>query len=277
MTQLRVLAMTVHCVDIFPELNQFYIGGNSLNFATQAIKSGAETAVLGAVGFDQFGDSILNYYREGQIEYAHLYQIEGETASNRIFIDAHGDRYFKPDSWHDGLFGTFRLSEEDWRYANSFDVVHMPTTDPNFMDACKRIGNAHLVGDFLDTKDPVFIEKRLPFVQIAFISAKKNKVDFFRQLAKKYQALIVLTHGSEGSTAIWNEQLFYHPVKQVDNVIDTTGCGDAYQAAFTVEWLQSKNIETAMEKGTEAASGVLSHVGGVPWSCFQINVELGQF
>ena len=272
MTRLRVLAMTVHCVDIFPELNQFYIGGNSLNFATQAIKSGAETAVLGAVGFDQFGDSILNYYREGKIEHTHLYQIRGDTASNRIFIDEHGDRYFKPDSWHDGLFGTFRLSEDDWEYANSFDVIHIPTTDPNFMDACERMGNTRLIADFLDTTDPDFIERRLPFVQIGFISTPKKKVGFFQQLAEKYQTLMVLTHGSEGSTAIWNKKLFFHPVKCVDKVIDTTGCGDAYQAAFTVEWLESHDIEKAMLKGTDAASRILNHVGGVSWPSSQLEV-----
>jgi sugar/nucleoside kinase (ribokinase family) len=48
----------------------------------------------------------------------------------------------------------------------------------------------------------------------------------------------------------------------VEHVVDTTGCGDAYQAAFTVAWFKNKDIQAAMEAGSMAASDVLSHLGG---------------
>lgn len=271
MSELKLLSMTVSCVDLFPDLHVFYLGGNSLNFATQCRESGlTHVAVLGAVGHDVFGDEILHYYEQKGIDVSHVYQMKGETASNRIYIDAQGDRYFLPDSWRDGLFATFRLSEADWQFAQQFDAVHMPTTDPNFLDACKKLTHTPLIADFLDTSNLLFFEQRLPFVEIAFVNSPKDKIRQFKSLSHQYHVLIVLTHGSEGSTALWENQTFFQPALAVDNVIDTTGCGDAYQAAFTIEWLSSHDIPQAMQKGSEAASGILSHVGGVPWTSFPI-------
>jgi sugar/nucleoside kinase (ribokinase family) len=45
--------------------------------------------------------------------------------------------------------------------------------------------------------------------------------------------------------------------------VDTTGCGDSYQAAFTVSWRREHNISEAMQKGASAAAETLKHMGGV--------------
>ncbi len=43
--------------------------------------------------------------------------------------------------------------------------------------------------------------------------------------------------------------------------VDTTGCGDAFQAAFTVEYLRSHRIETALCAGARRAALVIRHLG----------------
>jgi sugar/nucleoside kinase (ribokinase family) len=48
----------------------------------------------------------------------------------------------------------------------------------------------------------------------------------------------------------------------VDKIIDTTGCGDAYQAAFCCKWFETGNIHNALLAGSEAGREVLSVVGG---------------
>jgi len=46
-------------------------------------------------------------------------------------------------------------------------------------------------------------------------------------------------------------------------LIDTTGYGDAFQAAFSIEWLKTKNIEKSLKAGSIAANKVLNFVDGV--------------
>ncbi|HOU84724.1 MAG TPA: PfkB family carbohydrate kinase, partial [Spirochaetota bacterium] len=50
-----------------------------------------------------------------------------------------------------------------------------------------------------------------------------------------------------------------------DKVIDTTGCGDAFQASFTNEYFRSKNIEKALLEGASAGRKAAESFGGVPW------------
>lgn len=68
---------------------------------------------------------------------------------------------------------------------------------------------------------------------------------------------------AEGSLALDGNGERFQPAQPVDEVIDTTGYGDAYQAAFSLSWFADGNLERAMEKGTAAAAKVLSRFGGV--------------
>ena len=48
---------------------------------------------------------------------------------------------------------------------------------------------------------------------------------------------------------------------EVDNLIDTTGCGDAFQAAFTVSYFRDGDIAAALFRGANQAARVLKHFG----------------
>ena len=105
---MKITALTSFCVDFFPELDKIYVGGNSLNFATQCKLLGYEnTSVIGAIGKDRFGKLIENQLDKLSINRSRLYQINEPTASNKIFINEKGDRYFKDDSWNGGAFDKF--------------------------------------------------------------------------------------------------------------------------------------------------------------------------
>jgi fructoselysine 6-kinase len=73
----------------------------------------------------------------------------------------------------------------------------------------------------------------------------------------------VSTLGAEGSVALFKNKRYYQKAIEVDKIIDTTGCGDAFQAAFSIEWLKTKDIEKSLKEGSIAASKVLNFVGGV--------------
>ncbi|TVQ09626.1 MAG: carbohydrate kinase family protein, partial [Bacteroidetes bacterium] len=129
---MKITALTSFCVDFFPEQEKIYVGGNSLNFATQCKLSDVENvSVIGAVGNDRFGQLIEHHLDKLKINRSHLYRIEEPTASNKIFINKDGDRYFKADSWHGGAFDVFRLSENDWNQISDSSIVAMPAGDPN--------------------------------------------------------------------------------------------------------------------------------------------------
>jgi fructoselysine 6-kinase len=261
---MKITALTSCCVDIYPEQNKFYVGGNSLNFATQCIHSGINSvSIIGAVGSDKYGLQIEQHLDNYNINRTNLYRIDETTASNKIFINEEGDRYFKKDSWHGGAFDVFRLSENDWNLLENSDIIAMPAGDPNLKELLKRRKNQLVVIDFLDYFKIDFIEQLIDAIDIAFISTNEEMFDSLNALAIKSGKMIVATLGSKGSVAFYDNMSHFQDAIEVDKIVDTTGCGDAFQAAFAIEWYTSHDVKKALKKGAVAAERILSFVGGV--------------
>ena len=55
---------------------------------------------------------------------------------------------------------------------------------------------------------------------------------------------MVITNGSHGSRIVGEDEIQIDAVK-CDNVVDTTGCGDTYMAAYVSQKLLSKSPKTA--------------------------------
>lgn len=239
---MKITALTSFCVDFFPELEQVYVGGNSLNFATQCKLSGIENvSVIGSIGNDRFGKLIENHLDKLKINRSNLYTIDEPTASNKIFIDEKGDRYFKADSWHGGAFDVFRLSEKDWKYIADSDIVAMPAGDPNLMELLNRRTEKQLIViDFLDYLGIDFIEQRIDNIDIVFLSGKDEMLADLNRLSREKGKLIVATLGAKGSIAYNKNKTYYQKAIEVEKIVDTTGCGDSFQAAFSIEWLKKK-------------------------------------
>ena len=84
---MKITALTSFCVVFFPELDKIYVGGNSLNFATQCKLLGYEdTSVIGAIGKDRFGKLIENQLDKLNINRSRLYQINEPTAINKFSL-----------------------------------------------------------------------------------------------------------------------------------------------------------------------------------------------
>lgn len=262
---MKITALSSHCVDFFPDQNKIFVGGNSLNFATHCKLLGVnDTNVIGAVGNDPFGMLIEEHFDKYSISRAHIYRIDCSTASNKIYINEKGDRYFKADSWNGGAFDAFRLSEKDWKVLEKSDIIAMPAGDPN-LKALLEKRNSHqiVVIDFLDYHSLEYIERFIDKIDITFLSAKEEILDDLEKLSFKSGKMIVATLGANGSVAFHKNKRYSQEAVKVPEIIDTTGCGDAFQAAFIVEWYKTRDIKSALVQGATVASKVLLFYGGV--------------
>jgi fructoselysine 6-kinase len=261
---MNILGMTVSCEDIYVEQNLELPGGNALNVITQCAKMGfGRCAVIGAVGSDEYGAKIRDHYLKTGIDESHLVTLPGMTASNKIYIDPKGDRYFMPDSWTSGVYGDFRLSEEDWRFASEYDMWVVASLDPNYSDILRmKPANVRLAVDFLDTGDTALMEKSLPELSYLFASGDERLADIVCGYTNKSDLVTVVTFGAEGSAAFAGGKRYDEPARFAEKVVDTTGCGDSFIGAFLVTHGRTGNITTAMSAGAEAAVEILDHFGG---------------
>lgn len=71
---------------------------------------------------------------------------------------------------------------------------------------------------------------------------------------------IVITNGSHGSRIITDEEIKINPVT-CDNVVDTTGCGDTYMAAYVSQKLSHKSSISSANFASTIASEKIKYFG----------------
>jgi fructoselysine 6-kinase len=84
-----------------------------------------------------------------------------------------------------------------------------------------------------------------------------------KKWSREYSTVFVATLGENGSAAFKDGVEYLCDAVEVDEVVDTTGCGDSYQGAFIVDYLCNGDVLSAMKAGAASAAVTLGVVGAV--------------
>jgi fructoselysine 6-kinase len=248
------------------------VGGISLNFAITARRCGAgSVAIVSCIGVDDAADSIRERLAREDVDTTHLHALPGATASQAIRIAAAGERTFPAGGYDAGVLATFHLDADDVSFIGTFDVVVAPyfrQIKQLFYPAMQAAtARAKRVADLLDGEDlgPDLsgLDPLLDTLDVAFISGNEETVELLLPRSRETRTLLVVTHGADGSSALASGIRHFEPAVVVPIVerIDTTGCGDAFQAAFTVEYFRCGDISLALHAGAARAATVIRHLG----------------
>jgi sugar/nucleoside kinase (ribokinase family) len=77
-----------------------------------------------------------------------------------------------------------------------------------------------------------------------------------------YDNLFAMTRSEKGSVIIYGDEIITQPATPVDDIVDTTGAGDAYTAGFLYGWTAGLSLKESAELGTYCATRVIQQVGG---------------
>ena len=268
-------AVKIVCVgestfDYYLDLHRGYVGGISLNFAVHSKRCGAEkVALVSCVGSDPAGQLVRQKLFQEGIDTSHLYVEEGETARQNIVVTPTGERIFPPNGYSPGVLADFYVSDTDLEFIQQFDIVVAPLLwqiEPIFNRVMRELSlRGKRVVDFLDLsdygQDYQGMATLIQQLDLAFISGDQQTVEMLRPVSGQMAGIIVVTRGAAGSTALVGGQHFDQPAVQVAAAVDTTGCGDAFQAAFTVAYFSHGNVPLALQEGARQAAEVLQHYG----------------
>lgn len=262
----KILAMSCTCVDIYPEKQKETAGGNALNLAGNCAKvANTDVYIMGNIGNDQHGKTIVEMAKKHHINYDHLHVIEGKSATHIIHISGDGERYFTESSWDGGVYENYRINDEDGIFMQNMDVVATTIYDPDFNGILnmRRKSDFLLAVDFHDEKLNNIWERYFDAIDLFFWSAEKSQLHILCEWSKKYSTIFIATLGKDGSVAYKNGIEFVCEAEKVHQIVDTTGCGDSYQGAFIAEYIINRDIARSMKKGSEAAAITLSFVGAL--------------
>ncbi len=255
---------SIAVVDFFPQKGECYAGGNSLNQAVRMALAGESASFVGALGSDEPGNYLLDILTVSGVDTRYLCRIDGATATNQLVNDSLGERTGVPGSWCGGVADTYLLNEEQWLFLCAHDKWSTQLNSPNFEEAIRRKPAAtHLHIDALHLPDYEKLEKYARHLSVVFVGGEASMLSNLERLARRVPCTLVLTLGAEGSVAFRGRKFWSQEALPVAEVLDTTGCGDAFQAGFALSMQRADDIALALLQGAEWGRAALAHYGGV--------------
>ena len=96
--------------------------------------------------------------------------------------------------------------------------------------------------------------------EINKLMQKNNLLDSINEL-KKFNKIIIITRGEDGSLAILNNEIIKCESTKVEKIIDLTGAGDLFASGFFKEYLENSNIKKCLQTGSKLAAQVIQKIG----------------
>lgn len=266
-----------YVVDHFQES----VGGSGANVAIGAQRNGLKTAAFGFLGDNPFQSMIKNKLIETKVSVKLLKPVKNYYNISSIFLSPKGERsivhYITP---HQHILvdtdSIKKLVNTEYVYLGNLPDVPVSerevllrvfkkndiTTIVNLGVAdCRRpkhqLENMLRLTDILILNGHEFADLvKAPYKDLRF---KENVVDWY--IPELKNKLLIITEGQKGSYGYYKGKLFYQKAVQARRIIDTTGAGDAYCAAFIAEYSTEKNIEKSMMKASDYATRILEKIG----------------
>lgn len=263
---IKIVALPCLCVDIFDGTDEIRPGGEALNFAAHASEfDDIDIALISVIGNDAYGKAILEKIVDKKINTEHV-RIETTltTASNRTYLTPEGDRYYLEDSWNGEILERFTLNDDDIKLISEADLVftHFLASCFNHLIELKKKYGFKLAVDFDVCRDFDNMKQYAPYIDFFMISGEESLLHHFEGFSKEFEGFFNMSLGERGSVTYHHGIMYRVKAKEVDEIIDTTGCGDCYHAGFVCSYLRDGDIEKAMNVGSEIAAETLKKYGG---------------
>jgi fructoselysine 6-kinase len=224
--------------------------------------------VFGPVGNDERGARLVRQLTETSIDPVRVRQLDGVSASQRIVVEPNGERQFC--GFEAGVLVDYALTSSELGELEGYDAIALPCSPESrrVFTQCVAAGLGHkLAADFSQdspegaSSDPAtWLAPHLRALAIAFVGGQPEHFVSLRDLSRGSDVPIVLTVGADGAYAM-RRGTWLHQPSLATVIVDTTGCGDAFQAGFVVAFLASGRLDTALLRGAELAARVASHRG----------------
>lgn len=247
---MRICGVGDNVVDRYYNQKLMFPGGNAVNFAVHAQRSGMSAAYLGVIGTDSDGDLIRSSLKAEGVELKKLRVKDGPNAFATVHMDDDGNNR-KWGLCEKGV-SMFQLDSADFDYLAGFDLAHTGETsrlDGQLPEIRERVAISF---DFSD-RDLDYATSVLPFVKVAaFSRAGAKDTEIARVLDIAHSAgveLVTITQGARGATVSNGDEVFFVPAVAVD-AVDTLGAGDAFVARLTCRVLSAIPLA---EAGKDAA------------------------
>lgn len=252
----------------------YFPGGVTANYLVGVARLGGSCGFLGAVGNDSYGDFLINDFKDEHVDTTYtIKKSNRKTPVNFIFV-AKGEKTII-QSPH---MQTTKLdvSDLDELYIAKSKLLHTTLIHHDLSDKVLKIAKENDVKISIDLESQIAqrgwellkdsllkADVLIPNKQGAKLITNTNSPEkAAKVLVKKGIKTVIITLGSQGVLITTSDFQKTLPAYFVENVVDTTGAGDAFNGAFSVGyWIKGWNLEKSCKYGNAAASLKIQKLG----------------
>lgn len=249
--RLRIAAVGEVGLDRFVDRGVETLGGCSCNLARAAAAEGADAALFAPVGDDPRGAEVRGRLAATAL-HLRVRTEPGVTALQRIRSEPDGERRFC--GWEPGVVASYQLTPDERAELATYDVIAIGDTPA--WEQCLALAGPRRTADFSQDAGTPW---RFTGLDIAFVGGTPADLERLRPRASP-ATLLVLTAGAAGAWAITPERVVHQPTLATA-IVDTTGCGDAFQGAFAVARFSGASLEQSLRAAAQAAARAAGRLG----------------
>lgn len=260
-------------VDHYLPSGRLLAGGITANFARHAVHEfpgDDEIHVVAPIGDDPDAAGIVRRAFENAGVTSHFVELPGHTPVQFIQVRADGERVFV--RYDEGVLGSFRVDTNTSGLISASDLLVTPMFQ-QVRELFESVISVPVQGkvavdfaDFAQHPDFAHLESCLDRIDVAFFGLSHRDTRVIEKLsaiAERWHKLFVVTLGANGSRAYHGHARFRQDAVPVNRVVDTTGAGDAFAAAFLASWVHGGDVPASLHRGATLASRVVERLGAI--------------
>ena len=251
----------------------FQGGGNVPTATVAAARLGLNTALIGCVGDDLFGQIGISDLKYNNVDTSHM-SIQKNRKSNFCICVTESEIDGKEFISKSGDFDEITTDELDEELFKSTRLMHVALITPAVARACdivhenggKVSADANYYRDYTYNyydKIDIFIGSELYYT--SFCKDKnldeKNFENNMRVLMSFGPEIVIFTFGKDGCRGVYENRYFEIPSFSVDTV-DTTGAGDVFHGAFDAFYLMGYGVENCAKMAAGVSAIKCTRPGG---------------
>ena len=266
--------------------------GDTLNFCNYLDKKKLNAFFLSAIGKSEINQSLLDFVKSKNISTKYIKQInQFEIGLYLIKNKDNGEKqffYWRDESAAKQYFNNIdflnlykELKNFDYIYFSgiTLSIIHISKLN-NFIKLLKLLKSKKIkiVFDFnirpsrWNKKNlNIFLDSVLKFVDICFLSGEdmnywknKNNIKSYEQIVRKYKLKHSIFRKNAKFTYVFlNKTRYVFKNKLLKTVVDTSGAGDGFNAAYLSNFIVNNDPVLALKAGSSLGSKIVMKKGAI--------------
>jgi sugar/nucleoside kinase (ribokinase family) len=258
------------CMEIHP-------GGCATNTSLAFAKIGGKVRLIGRIGEDPIGEIILQKVKQSGVTTDSVLTIPSTTAVTVVLVTSSGERTF---IYYPGVNSFLSYSDVNLNHLSTAKIVHfadtflLPKLDGDGVLSLLHEAKTKRIKTSMDTSWDAkgrwlrLLGEYLPLVDFFFCSLVEAQAmtghskaeDAAQVLLDSGSGLVIIKMGEHGSLIRATNFSLRIPANPVE-VVDTTGAGDCFVAAFLFGYLQGWDYKKIGLFASAAGSACIRVVG----------------